>query len=457
MSSLEVIILAAGQGSRMKSALPKVLHPIGGKPMLAHVLSAARALAAKRIHVVVGHGAEQVKQALADEPVQWVLQAQQLGTGHAVAQAMPGVATDARVLVLYGDVPLVPVAALEALLAKAGQQALALLTAMPENPTGYGRIVRNHDGQVMAIVEHKDADEQQRQIREVNTGILTARASDLARWLPALKNHNQQQEYYLTDTIAMAVREHIPVVAAITERAMEVQGVNDRKQQAEQERAYQRQQAERLMQAGVTLMDPDRIDIRGTVTAGKDVIIDANVIFEGTVELGDSVHIGANCIIKDARLANGVTVHPNSMIEESELGEAVNVGPFARLRPGTRLAKGVRIGNFVETKNAVFAENSKANHLSYIGDASVGADSNIGAGTITCNYDGARKSKTVIGDGAFIGSNTALVAPVTVGNQATIGAGSTITKNVEDGQLAIGRGKQRNIDGWQRPQKPEQE
>jgi bifunctional UDP-N-acetylglucosamine pyrophosphorylase/glucosamine-1-phosphate N-acetyltransferase len=437
----------------MKSRLPKVLHPIGGKPMLRHVLDAANALAADRIHVVIGHGADAVKDAIADEGIHWAVQAEQLGTGHAVAQAMPNVASHARVLVLYGDVPLVPVDELKKLLLQAGEKALALLSAQPSNPAGYGRIVRNAAGEVTGIIEHKDASEAQLRIGEVNTGILTAQAVDLARWLPALGNSNKQKEYYLTDTVAMAVAEHIPVLARVTRGAMEVQGVNDRKQQAEQERAYQQQQAAALMQAGVTLYDPSRLDIRGDVRAGCDVVVDVNVIFEGTVVLGERVHIGPNCILKNATLGNDVTVHANSIIEDATLGNEVSIGPFARLRPGTVLSQGVRIGNFVEIKNAHFSNNSKANHLSYVGDASIGAEVNIGAGTITCNYDGVQKSRTTIGDGAFIGSNTALVAPVTVGSDATIGAGSTITKDVPEGQLGIARGKQRNIDNWQRDRK----
>ena len=437
----------------MKSGLPKVLHPIGGKPMLRHVLDAASVLAADRVHVVIGHGADAVRDAIEDEGIHWAVQAEQLGTGHAVAQAMPNVASNARVLVLYGDVPLVPVDELKKLLVQAGDKALALLTAQPSSPAGYGRILRNADGDVTGIIEHKDANEAQLRIGEVNTGILTAQAADLARWLPALGNSNKQKEYYLTDTVAMAVAEQIPVLAQVTCRAMEVQGVNDRKQQAEQERAYQQQQAAALMQAGVTLYDPSRLDIRGEVRVGCDVVIDVNVIFEGTVVLGERVYIGANCILKNAILGNDVTVHANSIIEDARLGDDVSVGPFARLRPGTVLSQGVRIGNFVEIKNAHFGDNSKANHLSYVGDASIGAHTNIGAGTITCNYDGVKKARTTIGDGAFIGSNTALVAPVTVGNDATIGAGSTITKDVPDGQLGIARGKQRNIDNWQSKQK----
>ncbi len=437
----------------MKSSLPKVLHPIGGRPMLSHVLAAARAVGADKTHVVVGHGAEIVKSTISDPLLNWVTQAEQLGTGHAVAQAMPAVSLGARVLVLYGDVPLIPVDELGKLLAVAGDKALALLTARPQDSTGYGRIVRNAQGNIHAIVEHKDASDAQRQINEVNTGILTAMAKDLARWLPALSNNNKQQEYYLTDTVAMAVSEGIPVLAHTTDRAVEVQGVNDRKQQAEQERSYQQQRAAELLMAGVTLQDPSRLDVRGKVTAGEDVVVDVNVIFEGDVVLGNRVRIGPNCIIKNTVLGDDVQVHANSILEDSTVGNAVNIGPFARLRPGTELADGVRIGNFVETKNARFGENSKANHLSYVGDASVGADANIGAGTITCNYDGVKKSRTEIGDGAFIGSNTALVAPVSVGKQATIGAGSTITKNVADKQLGIARGKQRNVDGWQRSDK----
>ncbi len=453
---LDIVILAAGQGTRMQSALPKVLHPIGGRPMLAHVIATARALQPEGIHVVVGHGAGAVRSALGADDIRWVTQAEQLGTGHAVAQALDGLQPDARALVLYGDVPLVPLDELQQLLQKAGSQALGLLTACPADATGYGRILRDSEGLVTGIVEHKDASEAQRRIGEVNTGILTATVADLRGWLPVLRNDNRQREYYLTDTVAMAVADGVPVIAQLTTRAMEVQGVNDRRQQAEQERHFQRQQAARLMQAGVTLLDPERFDLRGRLSAGHDVVIDVNCVFEGEVVLGDRVHIGPGCVLKDCVLGDDSRVQANSVIEGARIGREVAIGPFARLRPGTRLADGVRIGNFVETKNADFGSHSKASHLSYIGDASVGRDANIGAGTITCNYDGVRKSKTTIGEGAFIGSNTALVAPVTVGDHATVGAGSTITRDVPDSQLGIARGKQRNIEGWQRKQ-PEQD
>lgn len=448
---LDVVILAAGQGSRMRSALPKVLHILGNKPLLGHVLDTARALSPQSIHVVTGHGSEAVRAAFAGQPISWVTQAQQLGTGHAVTQTLPGLDPQARALVLYGDVPLVPIGQLQALLADAGDTALGLLTAEPADPAGYGRILRNAQGAVTGIVEHKDASEAERGIREVNTGILTATVADLARWLPKLGNHNRQQEYYLTDIIAMAVQDGVPVVARVTANALEVQGVNDRQQLAEQERCYQRQQANRLMQQGVTLRDPSRFDLRGTLTVGQDVVIDVNVVIEGTVVLGDRASIGPNCILRDCTLGNDVTVHPDCVIEGATLGHAVNIGPFARLRPGTVLADSVRIGNFVETKNARFGADSKANHLSYVGDSEIGSEVNIGAGTITCNYDGANKSTTTIRDGAFIGSNTALVAPVTVGRNATVGAGSTITHDVPDEQLSVARGRQKNIDGWQRP------
>ena len=452
--SLSIVILAAGQGTRMKSKLPKVLHPLAGKPLLAHVLDTARELNPARIVVVYGHGGEAVPQALAAADVQWVEQAEQLGTGHAVEQAMPAIADDGLVLVLYGDVPLVKADTL-AELARLGSEGFGLLTVHLADPTGYGRIVRDEHGRVARIVEHKDATCEERRIDEVNTGILCAPAADLRRWLARLENDNAQGEFYLTDTIAMAVAEGVTVQTAHPASEAEVLGVNSRRQLAELERIFQREQAGRLMDGGVTLADPNRLDIRGEVDCGRDVFIDANVILEGRVEIGDDVEIGAGCVIRDAVIGNGVQIRPLSVIEEAEIGPEVQIGPFARLRPGTRLERDARVGNFVEIKNSRIGEGSKVNHLSYIGDTEMGAGVNIGAGTITCNYDGANKHRTIIGDNAFIGSDTQLVAPVTVGEGATLGAGTTLTDDAPAGKLTISRVKQKTIPGWKRPEKPQ--
>lgn len=451
--STEVVILAAGQGSRMKSALPKVLHRLAGKALVQHVIDTARGLGADRIHLVVGHGADQVRAQLSGDDLNWALQAQQLGTGHAVAQALPQVADDSVVLVLYGDVPLIQPQTLEQLLAVAREGQLGLVTVTLADPTGYGRIVRDDAGRIQAIVEHKDANEAQRRITEVNTGILAVSAERLKTWLPRLSNGNAQGEYYLTDIIAMAVAEQMTVTAVQPSCEQEVAGVNDRRQLADLERWYQRQRAEELMRQGVTLADPARFDLRGDLQCGQDVEIDVNVVLEGRVSIASGVRIGPNCVIRDSRIGPGVEILANSVIEGAEIGEGAHVGPFARLRPGTVLAAHSKIGNFVETKNAKVGEGSKINHLSYVGDAELGRDVNVGAGTITCNYDGANKHKTIIGDGVFVGSNSSLVAPVQLGEGATIGAGSTITKDVAAQQLAVARGLQRNIDGWQRPRK----
>lgn len=452
-ASLHVVILAAGQGSRMKSSLPKVLHKIAGKPILHHVMDTARQLGADGIHGVIGHGADQVRSVTTAADVEWVLQEQQLGTGHAVAQALPGVPDNAIVLVLYGDVPLITAATLKALVDRVHQGSLGLLTVNLEDPDGYGRILRDDQNRVTAIVEQKDASDEQKKIREINTGILAVSASHLKSWLPRLSNSNAQGEYYLTDIIAMAASEGLAIEVAQPATEQEVQGINNRSQLAGLERWYQRCEAERLMAEGASLADPARIDVRGQLTVGQDVLIDVNVVFEGTVTLGNNVSIGPNCVIRDARLADGVVIHPNSVIDGAEIGEAVQIGPFARLRPGTRLEAGAKVGNFVETKNAQVGKGSKINHLSYVGDATLGVEVNVGAGTITCNYDGVNKSRTVLGDYVFVGSNTALVAPVTVAEGAVIGAGSTITQNIEANDLAVARGRQRNIKGWQRPEK----
>ncbi|MDK8462496.1 bifunctional UDP-N-acetylglucosamine diphosphorylase/glucosamine-1-phosphate N-acetyltransferase GlmU [Marinobacter sp. SS13-12] len=453
MTSLHVVILAAGQGSRMKSALPKVLHSIAGKPMLHHVMDTARKLGAAGIHGVIGHGAEQVKAITPAEDVQWALQEQQLGTGHAVAQALPALPDDARVLILYGDVPLTRPETLEALVSQVSEDSLGLLTVTLDNPAGYGRILRNDAGDVTAIVEQKDATDAQKAVTEVNTGILAVSARHLKDWLPQLSNSNAQGEYYLTDIIAMAADRGVRISVAQPANEYEVQGVNNRLQLAELERWYQLQEANRLMTEGATLADPSRIDVRGSLSIGQDVLIDINAVFEGNVSLANDVSIGPNCVIRDATIGEGTRIEANSVIDGADIGRGAQVGPFARLRPGTKLADSTKVGNFVETKKADVGEGSKINHLSYVGDAILGRNVNVGAGTITCNYDGVNKYKTVLGDGVFVGSNTSLVAPVSLADNVTIGAGSTITRNVEEGELAVARGRQRNIDNWERPVK----
>ena len=450
---LHVVILAAGEGKRMKSALPKVLQKIAGRPMLAHVIDTARALHPAGIHVVHGHGGDAVQQAFDDQPdLQWAEQAQQLGTGHALQQAMPGVPDGAQVLVLYGDVPLITPATLQRLLEAPGR--LAVLAAEPENPTGYGRIVRDAEGRVAAIVEHKDADDAQRRIGIVNTGVIAAEATPTKRWLQALRNDNVQGEYYLTDVFAQAAAEFSAAEIVLVTDAVETEGANDPWQLAQLERAYQLRAVRALCVQGVRFADTARVDIRGAVSAGRDVEIDVDVILEGDVTLGDDVRIGPFCRLKDVSLATGTQVRAHCDLDGARTEGAVTIGPFARLRPGTVLADGVHIGNFVETKNAILGVGSKANHLSYLGDAVIGSKVNIGAGTITCNYDGVNKATTRIEDGAFIGSNSALVAPVTIGSNATIGAGSVITKNAPDGELTVARGRQETLPGWQRPRKP---
>ena len=453
MSPLHVVILAAGQGSRMKSALPKVLHPVAGRPMLHHVIATAKQLGAEKIHTVIGHGAEKVRETTTEASVNWVTQNEQLGTGHAVAQALPALPDDARVLVLYGDVPLTRRDTLDALVATLDDNTLGLLTVTMDNPNGYGRIVRNGEGKVVSIVEQKDATPEQLAIREVNTGILAVSAKHLKTWLPTLSNSNAQGEYYLTDIIAMAVEQGLSVSVSQPEDPYEVQGVNNRLQLAELERWFQRREADRLMTEGATLADPARVDVRGELSIGNDLWIDVNVVFEGKVTLGSNVSIGPGCVIKDATIAKGAEIRANSVIEGATIGASAQIGPFARIRPGTELAANTKVGNFVETKKAVVGEGSKINHLSYVGDASLGRNVNVGAGTITCNYDGVNKHQTEIGDGVFVGSNTSLVAPVSLADNATIGAGSTITRDVAADELAVARGKQRNIANWQRPTK----
>ncbi len=450
--SLDIVILAAGQGTRMRSALPKVLHPVAGKSMLGHVIDTARQLQPHSIQVVIGHGAEAVRERLGASDLNFVLQAEQLGTGHAVAQALPALSAE-RVLILYGDVPLIAAETLQRLLALVSDQQLGLLTVQLADPTGYGRIVRGADGQVEAIVEHKDANAAQRAISEGNTGILAVPGKRLADWLGRLSNSNAQGEYYLTDVIAMAVADGLVVATEQASDEMEVLGANDRIQLSQLERHYQYRAGRRLMAQGVTLIDPARFDLRGEVTVGRDVLIDINVILEGQVVIEDGVHIGPNCVIKDSVLRQGAIVKANSHLDGADVGEGADCGPFARLRPGTVLGAKAHVGNFVELKNAKLGAGAKAGHLSYLGDAEIGARTNIGAGTITCNYDGANKFKTVLGEDVFIGSNSSLVAPVSLGDGATTGAGSTVTADVPANTLAVGRAKQRNIDGWKRPVK----
>ena len=450
--SLDIVILAAGQGTRMRSALPKVLHPVAGNSMLGHVIHSARQLQPQGIHVVIGHGADAVRERLAADDLNFVLQDKQLGTGHAVAQAVPGLSAD-NVLILYGDVPLIEVATLQRLLQKVSADQLGLLTVNLTDPTGYGRIVRDGDGQVQAIVEHKDASDAQKAIKEGNTGILAVPGKRLADWLARLSNDNAQGEYYLTDVIAMAVGDGLVVATETAQDPMEVQGANDRRQLAELERHYQLREGRRLMALGVTLRDPARVDVRGDVTVGRDVLIDVNVVLEGRVVIEDDVVIGPNCYIKDSTLGRGVVVKANSHLDGAVLHEGSDAGPFARLRPGTVLEARAHVGNFVELKNARMGKGAKAGHLSYLGDADIGAGSNIGAGTITCNYDGANKWKTTIGEDVFIGSNNALVAPVDILSGSTTAAGSTITQEVPEGQLAVARTRQRNVEGWKRPVK----
>lgn len=451
--SLHVVVLAAGKGSRMKSNLPKVLHRVAGKSMLGHVYDTAEELNAENIHVVIGHGADQVKAHFAESDITWVEQTEQLGTGHAVAQALPNIPEDSQVLVLYGDVPLIDPDTLSQLISGLSDTSMALLTVELPDPTGYGRITRDQEGLVTAIVEHKDASPEQLAIKEVNTGILAANGADLHRWLPSLSSENAQGEYYLTDIIEMAVNEGKKVEVTQPKFVEEVQGVNNRIQLCELECFVQSQIAEQLMTEGVTLFDPHRIDVRGDLHIGSDIIIDVNCVFEGEVVLEDNVVIGPNCVIKDSIIREGTVIEAHSVVESTDIGANAKVGPFARLRPGTVLSDNTKVGNFVETKKTVVGKGSKINHLSYVGDAELGENVNVGAGTITCNYDGVNKFKTELADGVFVGSNSSLVAPVSVGKDSTIGAGSVVTSNVSDQQLAVARARQKNIDGWKRPEK----
>ena len=447
---LHVVILAAGEGKRMKSSLPKVLQPVAARPMLAHVVDTARALHPAAIHIVFGHGGAQVRAAFAEQAdLRWAEQARQLGTGHAVQQALPGVPDDARVLVLYGDVPLITSDTLARLLAAPG--ALAVLAAEPADPTGYGRIVRDAEGNVARIVEQKDASDEERRIGIINTGVIAADADALRGWLAALRNDNAQGEYYLTDVFAQAAAEYRQAEIVMVAEAIEAEGANDPWQLAQLERAFQLRAVRALCAQGVRFADPSRVDIRGSVRAGSDVEVDVDVVFEGEVVLGDNVRIGPFCRLRDVSLAAGTVVRAHCDLEGARSEGAATIGPFARLRPGTVLADGVHVGNFVEAKNAVMGPGSKANHLTYLGDAAIGSKVNIGAGTITCNYDGVNKSKTTIGDGAFIGSNSSLVAPVEIGAEATIAAGSVITVDAPAGKLTVARSHQHTVDGWRRP------
>jgi bifunctional UDP-N-acetylglucosamine pyrophosphorylase/glucosamine-1-phosphate N-acetyltransferase len=452
-SPLSIVILAAGQGKRMKSDLPKVLQPLAGRPLLKHVLDTAKQLSADVIHVVYGHGGEQVREALASEPVNWVLQAEQLGTGHAVQQAIPAIPDDHHVLILYGDVPLVRADTLSTLAEQSTERSIGLLTVALDDPTGYGRIVRDGAGNVVRIVEQKDANTKERAIKEVNTGLMAMPANALRRWLAGLRNDNAQGEYYLTDVILAAARDGFKINAVLAPTQIEVLGVNDKVQLAQLESAYRSQKATELMLNGVTLADPARIDIRGQVTTGRDVFIDVNVVLVGNVELGDRVRIGPNCYLKDCSIAADAEIHPNCVLDRCTIGPRSLIGPFARIRPESVLHEDVHIGNFVEVKKSEIGAGSKANHLTYLGDATVGKKVNIGAGTVTVNYDGVNKWRTEIGDNAFVGSGSMLVAPVKIGANANTGAGSTITKDAPEGKLTLARARQVTIEGWKRPQK----
>ncbi len=454
---MEIVILAAGKGTRMRSDYPKVLHTIGGKPMLEHVIATAYSLTPTQIHVVVGHGGDKIREAFSDldcEKINWVVQHEQLGTGHAMQQVLPHISSTSegnQILVLFGDVPLVKTQTLLQLVTSCKPPSLALLTARPANPRGFGRIIRNKADKVVSIIEERDANAEQRQINEVNTGIMAIPVVHLIQWLKALKNYNNQREFYLTDIVAMAATEQCPINALTITDEIQVMGVNDKHQLASVERHFQLRQVETLLESGVILRDPARLDIRGEVICGKDTVIDCNVVLEGKVSLGNTVEIGANCIIKDAVIGDGSKVLPGTHIEGSTIGNKASVGPMARLRPGTKLGDETKIGNFVETKNAEIGKGTKANHLAYLGDVKIGENCNLGAGVIVCNYDGANKHKTIIGNNVFVGSNSVLVAPVELKDNAFVAAGSTINTQVPADHLAVARSKQRNIAGWKRP------
>lgn len=448
---LNILILAAGKGTRMHSDLPKVLHPVAGKPMLAHVIETAKQLSPSKILVVYGFGGDAVPIQFRHENIQWVQQAEQLGTGHAVMQALPFLDPEARTLIMLGDVPLISVQTCQELLKS--QAKLTLLTFAKANPSGYGRIVRNAQDEVVAIVEHKDASEKQRQINEINTGIMAVDNHALSEWLKNLGNDNAQSEYYLTDIVGMASQQGVAVGGVLAPNESEITGINSKSDLAAIERCFQQQQAAQLLQQGVTLNDPARIDIRGKLTVGRDVSIDVGCVFEGDVTLADGVRIGPYCVIRNASIGVGTTIAAFTHIDDAEVGKQAKIGPYARLRPGTVLQDDTHVGNFVELKNAQVDVGSKINHLSYVGDTTVGKQVNIGAGTITCNYDGVNKFRTVIGDNAFIGSDSQLIAPVTIGAGATIGAGSTISKDAPAGELTVARGRQVTVTGWKRPEK----
>ena len=450
---LEVIILAAGQGSRMQSSLPKVLHTLAGQPLVAHVLQTARALNAERIHVVVGHGAEAVEATVSASDVQCHLQAEQLGTGHAVQQAMDACDPTNTVLVLFGDVPLITKDALEGVVA-AADRGIAMLSATLDNPSGYGRVVRDDNGAFVAVVEEKDATSEQRSLQEIHTGVLAANAEQLGAWLDRVDNRNAQSEYYLPDVLGLAREDDMPVTVVCSDNDFDTQGVNTPQQLEQLERQHQLALADQLMTGGVLVSDGSRLDIRGRLECGRDVRIDVNVVIEGNVSLGDGVSVGANCIVRDAQIGAGARVLPFTYIDGAEvLSEAV-IGPYARLRPGTVIGEQAKVGNFVEVKNTRVGKAAKANHLAYLGDADIGSQSNVGAGTITCNYDGANKHRTKLGEGVFVGSNSTLVAPLVIESGGFVAAGSTVTDDVKADQLAVARARQRNVDGWQRPEKP---
>lgn len=450
--ALSVVILAAGKGTRMYSDLPKVLHPIAGKPMVKHVIDTAKQLSAHNIHLVYGHGGDLMQQRLANEPVNWVLQTEQLGTGHAMQQAAPFFADDENILMLYGDAPLITKATLEKLIAAKPDKGIALLTVVLDNPTGYGRILREN-GNVVGIVEQKDANAEQLKIQEVNTGVMVSDGASFKKWLTQLDNNNAQGEYYMTDVIALANRDGCQVAAVQAADLMEVEGANNRLQLVALEQYFQQKQARELLLAGVMLLDPNSFKLRGELTHGKDVEIDMNVILKGKVRLGNRVKIGAGCVLTNCDIGDDVEIKPYSVLEDTSVGANAAIGPFSRLRPGTELAENTHVGNFVEIKKAQIGKGSKVNHLTYVGDAEIGKDCNIGAGVITCNYDGANKFKTIIGDNVFIGSDSQLVAPVTIESGATIGAGSTIRDDVRHDELVTTRVPQKHIQGWERPKK----
>ncbi len=451
--SVSIVILAAGQGTRMYSDKPKVLHELAGKPLLEHVYQTAIAIEHRAIHIVYGHGGEQVPEQMQHLEANWVEQKEQLGTAHAVEQALPAIPDDDQVLILYGDVPLITDSSLQALLAAANESGFALMTAYLEDPRGYGRIIRDELDNMLAIVEDKDANDEQRRICEINTGLMVVNAGLLKRWISAIENNNKQKEYYLTDIVTLAIEDDVPVHSILAEASIEIQGINNRVQLAEAERYYQLLQAHHLMKHGVGLMDPSRFDLRGELETGRDVLFDINVVLEGRVILGNNVRLGTNCFLRNCIIGDDTEILPNTMIENAVLGKGCRVGPFARIRPDTSLSDDVHIGNFVEIKKSDIGNGTKINHLSYVGDSSVGQQTNIGAGVITCNYDGANKHQTIIGDHVFVGSDTQLIAPVTIHSGATIAAGTTVSKNVKAEALAITRPAQREINNWKRPTK----